>query len=135
MLFWVYFNIKLFFNKKKETLFFLLFRFTYGFNRKTMMLKGNQRRFLKSQAHHLDAVVMIGKNGLTDSVIKKIDESLNAHELIKIRFLDYDRDEIKVICNEISEKVSSEFCGKIGHIGIFFRQQQDEKKRSFRLPD
>lgn len=99
------------------------------------MLKGNQRRYLKSQAHNLDPVVMIGKNGLADSVIEKIDASLNAHELIKIRFLDYDRDDIKEMCEEIAEKLSAEFCGKIGHVGIFYRQQEDEEKRSIRLPN
>lgn len=98
------------------------------------MLKGNQCRYLKSKAHHLDPIVMIGKNGLTDAVLDKIDKSLNDHELIKIRFLDYDRDDIKTMCDEITEQTFAEFCGKIGHVGIFYRPQEDEEKRIIHLP-
>ena len=97
-------------------------------------LKGFHRKYLRSQAHHLDPVVMIGKNGLASSVLEKIDTSLNDHELIKIRFLDYNRDAIQTMCVEIAEKTSSEFCGKIGHVGIFYRQQDDPEKRKIILP-
>jgi RNA-binding protein len=97
-------------------------------------LKGFQRKYLRSQAHHLDPVVMIGKNGLSQSVVDKIDASLNDHELIKIRFLDYNRDDVQEMCGKIAGKTSSEFCGKIGHVGIFFRQQDDPEKRKITLP-
>ena len=40
---------------------------------------------LKAQAHHLHPVVMVGQQGLTDSVIKETDAALTAHELIKVR--------------------------------------------------
>lgn len=97
-------------------------------------LKGFQRKYLRSQAHHLDPVVMIGKNGLAEPVLEKIGASLNDHELIKIRFLDYNRDDVKEMCAEIAGKMSADFCGKIGYIGIFFRQQDDPEKRKITLP-
>ncbi|NQT24844.1 YhbY family RNA-binding protein [candidate division KSB1 bacterium] len=97
-------------------------------------LKGFQRKYLRSQAHHLDPVVMIGKNGLVESVLDKIDTSLDDHELIKIRFHDYERDVIKEMCEEISKKMSAEFCGKIGHVGIFFRQHDEPENRKIMLP-
>ena len=50
-----------------------------------------QRKNLKSHAHHLDPVVMIGNEGLTSAVLKAIDEQLLAHELIKIRVFSDDR--------------------------------------------
>ena len=40
---------------------------------------------LKAQSHHLHPVVMVGQQGLTDSVIKETDAALTAHELIKVR--------------------------------------------------
>lgn len=40
---------------------------------------------LKARAHHLNPVVMIGQQGLTESVIKETDAALTAHELIKVR--------------------------------------------------
>ncbi len=43
---------------------------------------------LKAQAHHLKPIVLVGKNGITDSILKEIDAALEAHELIKIKFLE-----------------------------------------------
>lgn len=41
---------------------------------------------LKAQAHHLKPIVLVGKNGITESLITEIDAALKAHELIKIKF-------------------------------------------------
>ena len=46
-----------------------------------------ERREQRAQAHHLDPVVHIGADGLTDGVRKEVDAALNAHGLIKIRVL------------------------------------------------
>ena len=43
------------------------------------------RRELKAQAHALNPVVMIGKTGLSPSVIAELDRGLLSHELIKIK--------------------------------------------------
>jgi putative YhbY family RNA-binding protein len=48
---------------------------------------------LRAKAHHLLPVVSIGTNGLTASVLHEIDVNLTAHELIKVRVFDDDRDE------------------------------------------
>ena len=99
-----------------------------------MNLKGYQKRFLRSQAHHLEPVVMIGKQGLAESVIYKIDEELNHHELIKVRFVDYDRHQQKEMMADIEEKTSSLCAGKIGHLGIFYRPNPDPDKIKVKLP-
>jgi len=44
-----------------------------------------QRKEKRSEAHHLDPVVMIGADGLTPAVVKATDAALNAHGLIKVR--------------------------------------------------
>ena len=38
-----------------------------------------ERREQRAQAHHLDPVVHIGADGLTDGVRKEVDAALNAH--------------------------------------------------------
>lgn len=49
------------------------------------MLNARQRSFLKAMAHHLEPVVLVGKNGVTDAVINETKHALLAHELIKVR--------------------------------------------------
>jgi RNA-binding protein len=91
-------------------------------------LTGAQRRYLRSQAHHLDPAVLIGKNGLTDAVIAAVDESLEVHELIKVRFVEH-KDERKTLAPVIAQRTQSHLAGLVGHIAILYRQHEDEDKR------
>src|ERR1043165_3015688 len=50
-----------------------------------------QRKVHRSEAHHLDPIVMIGGDGLTPAVTKEIDAALKAHGLIKVRVFSDDR--------------------------------------------
>ena len=52
-------------------------------------LSSKQRSYLLSQAHHLEAVVLIGKNGISDGTIEAVNKALDARELIKIKFREY----------------------------------------------
>ena len=91
-------------------------------------LSGKEKKYLRGLAHALNPVVLIGRNGYTDQVASQIDEALAAHELIKIKFIDY-IDEKKEIAAEIVEKLKCECCGSIGHTFIFFRRNEDPAKR------
>ena len=96
-------------------------------------LNSSQRKYLRSQAHHLDPVVIIGKKGVTDDVIQSIDIAIAARELIKIRFNDF-KEEKKTITEEIAERTNSEVAGIIGHIAILYREHEDPEKRKYDLP-
>lgn len=49
------------------------------------MLNPVQRRELRTRAHKLQPVVVIGGKGLTEEVLAEIERALKAHELIKVR--------------------------------------------------
>ncbi|SDK38996.1 RNA-binding protein [Methylophilus rhizosphaerae] len=86
-----------------------------------MQLNSKQIAYLRGLAHNLNPVVMIGNNGLTEAVLKEIDISLNAHELIKVQVAGDDRELRKSILNEISEKVSAAPVHHIGKQLVFYR--------------
>lgn len=96
-------------------------------------LTSGQRKFLRSLAHHLDPAVLIGTKGVTESLITSIDQSLDAHELIKIRFNEH-KDEKKELTAQIAESTSSAVAGIIGHVAILYRQHPKEDKRTVKLP-
>jgi RNA-binding protein len=77
-------------------------------------LTPQQRKYLKAQAHSLKPVVMIGAGGLSEAVLKEIDRSLAAHELIKVRILNDDREEREAWLSEICEHLD---CAPVQHIG------------------
>ncbi len=91
-------------------------------------LNGTQKRKLKSQAHHLKPVVMIGKLGITDSLVDAVNAALDDHELIKIKFIDF-KEEKKDLVVDIVSKTASECIAIIGNIAIIFKQNKDIKKR------
>lgn len=92
------------------------------------MLSKAQIRYLKSQAHHLHPVVMIGANGITDAVDKEINLALDAHELIKIKLGNLDDSEQAQMIGHISTRHNAEYVQKIGHIAVFFRRNPDHPK-------
>ena len=96
-------------------------------------LKGADRRYLRSQAHHLKPVVQIGQAGVTEPVLATIDENLKAHELIKIRFGDF-KDQKKALTQEIAEAMGAEVAGIVGHVAMLYRPHSEPEKRRIKLP-
>jgi RNA-binding protein len=98
-------------------------------------LKGYQKKYLKGLVHGMNPLVFVGRKGLSPTVIKAVDESLEKHELIKIRFVDFkEKDRKEEIAGAIEEETASEFVGMIGHIAIFYRQQKDPERRKIHVP-
>ena len=87
-----------------------------------------QRSDLRSQAHGLDPVVMIGDSGLTPAVMKEIDASLNAHGLIKIRVLGDDRDARVSHYESICADLSAAPVQHIGKLLVVYRPKKELTK-------
>ncbi len=45
-------------------------------------MKGKERAELRSEAHHLQPLVHIGHQGLTDTAFGALDDALRTHELV-----------------------------------------------------
>jgi len=95
-------------------------------------LTGKQKKYLRGIAHSLKPVVQIGKNGLNGSVLKQIDDALNTHELIKLKFIDF-IDEKKELAAKIEQELKCENCGSVGHVFVFFREHKDPEKRKIKV--
>jgi RNA-binding protein len=93
-----------------------------------MSLTPNQKRQLKSLAHHLKPVVMIGQHGLSENVLKEIEIALDAHELIKVRISGSEREERLEMINRVTEQCRSELVQTIGHVAVFFRRNSNKPK-------
>lgn len=92
------------------------------------MLTKTQIRYLKAQAHHIHPVILLGANGLTESVQKEINIALNSHELIKIKLGQLPDDEQKKMIDNIISEQQAEFIQKIGHTAIFYRENVENKR-------
>jgi RNA-binding protein len=95
-------------------------------------LKGAQIKYLRSQAHHLKPLVIIGAKGVTDQLIGSVDFALKDHELIKVKFGEFKEDK-KEISGQIAQATKSEVVGIIGNIAIFYRQNPEPEKRKIKI--
>ncbi len=95
-------------------------------------LSPRQRQKLRGLAHDLKPVVQIGKNGLNESVLVEIDRSLDGHELIKVRFVDF-KTRKRELCDAMAEASGAHWVGLIGNVAIFYRPHEDASKRKIRL--
>ena len=95
-------------------------------------LSSSKRSYLRSQAHHLEPVALIGKNGVTEGTINTIDKALYSRELIKIKFRGF-KDEKQILSEKIAGLTNSAVVGIIGHTLIIFRQNPDLEKQIYRI--
>ena len=84
------------------------------------------RSKLISIAMTTPTTVQIGKNGLTETVIDQINESLEDHELVKISVLRSADQSAKGMIAEVAEKTSSEPVQAIGNKIVLYRLSHKE---------
>ncbi len=98
-------------------------------------LKSFQKKYLRGLAHGLRPVVQIGQKGLSEGLIAELDQALEVHELIKIKFNDGKTkgDKLKLL-DEICTKDQCELVALLGHVGILYRRHHDRDRKHLRVP-
>lgn len=90
-------------------------------------LSKTQSKFLRSKAHSLKPVVMIGDKGLTENVLEEINIALNHHELIKVKIRTEEREDKKAIIDAICKETKAQEVQVIGHVLALYRRSDDPK--------
>ncbi|HET9208689.1 MAG TPA: YhbY family RNA-binding protein [Burkholderiaceae bacterium] len=86
-----------------------------------LQLSAEQRKSLRSQAHHLDPVVMIGGEGLSATVRKELEAALTAHGLIKVRVFSDSREQREALLAEAAEALGAAPVQHIGKLLVLWR--------------
>ena len=95
------------------------------------MLTGKQRAYLKGLAMDLQPAVYIGKAGITDTVIKEIDDYLTAHKLVKVKVQEGAETQPKEAANVTTAKLNAEYVQSMGRRFVLYRAS---KERRITLP-
>lgn len=91
-------------------------------------MTGRDRKYLRGLAHHLNPVVIVGQRGLSDGVVRQVDQALTDHELIKVRLggeCPATRDEAASL---LGERTSCELAGAIGRVLILYRPHPEHPR-------
>jgi putative YhbY family RNA-binding protein len=81
-----------------------------------------ERKLLKARAHALRPVVTVGNERLSAAVLKEIETSLKAHDLIKIRVTGDDRELRQALLGEICNRTGAAAVQHIGKILVVYRE-------------
>ncbi len=90
-------------------------------------LTGKQKRFLRSMGMTMDPVVMIGKEGVSPTVVQSAAEAIKKRELVKVRVLQNCLEDPESAITTLAERTNSDLVQIIGHNGLLF-------KRNFETP-
>jgi RNA-binding protein len=92
------------------------------------MLTGKQKRFLRSQAHHLDPIFQVGKGGVNENMIKQVAEALEARELLKISVLQNCEEDKMDVAEQISKGAKAEIVQVIGNTIVLYKESVEKKQ-------
>ncbi|MEZ4460136.1 MAG: ribosome assembly RNA-binding protein YhbY [bacterium] len=82
-------------------------------------LTPKQRQFLRSLAHDLKPIVLIGQKGVTEGVVDNLAAALLAHELVKVKV--HDADEAEPCAEALHEGTKGQLVQHIGKTLLFYK--------------
>lgn len=88
-------------------------------------LTTRERAALKARAHALEPVVRVGHAGVTDAMVAAIDRALEAHELIKVKIGEGDRDERGAHTETIAARTGAAIVQRVGRVLVLWRPRPE----------
>ena len=84
-----------------------------------MALTSKQRAFLKKEAHSMEPMVRIGKDGLSENLVQSLVDVINSRELVKVKILQNSEVEKREVAEELALRSGCELVAIIGKTLIF----------------
>ena len=98
-----------------------------------MELTSKQRAQLRGMAATMDTILHVGKDGISDNLIKQADDALEARELIKGKVLENSLLTAREAAEALQIPTRSEVVQVIGSKFVLYRMQHDKTKRKIEL--
>lgn len=91
-------------------------------------MTSKQRAYLRGLANTLQPIFQIGKSGISDNLIKQLNDALEARELIKISVLETAPNSVKDFGEKISQATNSIFVQSVGNKITLYRARKKDSK-------
>lgn len=96
-------------------------------------LNNRQISYLKGLGQLLEPVVRVGNAGLSEGFIASLNQALDDHELVKVKFAAL-KEEKKALSPQLAELTHSRLVMRVGNVAVLYREQADPAKRKIKLP-
>lgn len=97
----------------------------------TKPLPGKALRHLRALGHHLDPVVQVGKEGLTDGIVAAVKEQLLAHELVKVKIAQDSPIDRVAAGAEIADRAGATLVQTLGRTLLFYKRHPHKPRIDF----
>lgn len=85
-------------------------------------------------AQLLDPIIYVGKKGVSDDLIRGLNEELERRELVKVKFSAFKEQKVQ-LTQDLVEKTSSLLVSRVGNVAVLFRRSDTAGEKSIELPD
>jgi RNA-binding protein len=89
-------------------------------------LTGKQRRHLRALGHHLDPVVQVGHEGVSEAVVRQADQQLESHELIKVKIGESSPQDRHQAAELLAERTRARVAQVLGRTALLYRPRKDQ---------
>jgi RNA-binding protein len=89
-------------------------------------LTGRQRRHLRALGHHLQPVVQVGHEGVTEAVVRAANQQLDTHELIKVRIGESSPQDRHEGAELLAEKTGAQVAQVLGRTALLYRARKEK---------
>lgn len=97
-------------------------------------MNSKQRAYLRGLANGLNAIIIIGKAGVTPELVKMVDEALAVRELVKVGMLDNADLTVADASRMLSERTRSHLVQVIGRKIILYKRAKNPADVKIKLP-
>jgi RNA-binding protein len=84
-------------------------------------LSTNQKKFLRGLAHDLNPMIIIGSQGVTDSLMAELEKTLNHHEILKIKIAAGEREDRNLVIEYVIKATRAQLVQSVGKMFVIYR--------------
>jgi RNA-binding protein len=86
------------------------------------------RKALRAAGHHLSPVVQVGKEGVSDAVLRELDAQLGVHELVKVRVGTESPEDRFEAAERLGSAVGAQVAQVLGRTVLVYRRHPEKPK-------
>ena len=90
------------------------------------MLNSRQRAQLRGLANPIETIFQVGKGGVTENLVRQVDDALLARELIKLRVLETAPEGVRPVAEALAAATGADVVQVIGSRCVLYRPHPDE---------
>lgn len=93
------------------------------------MITPKQRAELRGLAQKLDAIIQVGKDGITPEVVNTVDQALFARELVKITVLENCSETTREVADTLANRCRADVVQVIGRKVVLYKLNTTKRKK------